>query len=406
MTESTGHAVRRSVENRRIIAILAIHLLGENIGTGGDRMLVEFGKRWRRSGRKVVVIAPATAPASLQSQTGAAVRFVGATLFDRWTSSFAIPFIYFLRAIRSIPIVASAGADVIYSGGDFICNVLPGVWAKLRSPHRPRLAVSIHHVNANPFARHWNSMLASAVSYALQRTSFGLIRRYADIVFVLSDAMRSQLVEHGFDPARIVITGAGVDLVRIDRAAAPAAPQFDACFAGRLNPSKGIFDLPAIWRKVVEQLPDARLLVMGGSDEWRGKLRISNRRQQGLERHITVAGFVPDNDYYPSIKGCRVFIAPSYEEGFNIALCEGMACGLPAVAYALPVYGELFGEGPMLAPIGDTGAMAREIVKLLTDQQHYRGRAAAAKDAARRYDWQRVAATALAAIDSDSSLHP
>ncbi len=404
MTDSTRHAVLGSGENRHVIAILAIHLLGENIGTGGDRVLVEFAKRWRRSGREVVVIAPATAPASLQSQTGAATRFVKATPFDRWPGLSAIPFAYFFRTIRGIPIVTGAQADAIYSGGDFICNVLPGVWAKFRSPHRPRLAVSIHHINANPFARHGNSKLASAASYILQRLSFSLIKRHADAVFVLTGAVRSQLLKCGFDPARIVITGAGVDLGRIDQSAAPAAPQFDACFAGRLNPSKGIFDLPAIWRKVVEQLPDARLLVMGGSDEWRGKLK-SQIAQQGLERHITVAGFVPEDDYYASIKGCRVFIAPSYEEGFNIALCEGMACGLPAVVYALPVYRELFGEGPTLVRTGDTEAMAREIIKLLTDQQHYRGRAAAAKQAARRYDWRRVAATALAAIDSDCGLH-
>ena len=402
LTDCSRDAVDGSGEPPQVIAILAIHLLGENMGTGGDRVLVEFGKRWGRSGRKVVVIAPATAPASLQSQTGAAARFVGATPFDRWTSSFAIPFAYFLRAIRGIPIVTGAGADVIYSGGDFICNVVPGVWAKLRSRRRPRLAVSIHHINANPFSRRGNSLLASAVSHGLQRMSFGLIRRYADIVFVLSEATKSQLVEHGFDPVRIVITGAGVDVARIDRSAAPASPRFDACFAGRLNPSKGIFDIPAIWRKVVDQLPDARLLVMGGGDEWRGKLE-SQIAHQGLEQHVTVAGFVPEDDFYPSMKGCRVFIAPSYEEGFNIALCEAMACGLPAVAYALPVYRELFGEGPTLVRAGGAGAMAREVIKLLTDEQYHRGRAAAAREAARRYDWQSVAATALAAIDSNSS---
>ena len=241
-------------------------------------------------------------------------------------------------------------------------------------------------------------------SYILQRLSFSLIKRHADSVFVLTGAVRSQLIEQGFDPARIVITGAGVDIARIDQSAASAAPQFDACFAGRLNPSKGIFDLPAIWRKVADRFPNARLLVMGGSDEWRGELE-SQIAGQGLERHITVAGFVPDHDYYPSMKRCRVFLSPSYEEGFNIALCEAMACGLPAVAYALPVYRELFGEGPTLVRKGDTGAMAREIVKLLTDQRRYDERAAAAREAARRHDWRLVAATALAAIDSESSPH-
>ena len=365
-------------------------------------MLVEMAKRWKRSGRDVVVIAPATAHRSLQSQTGASMRFVGTTLFDRYPGLFAIPFTFFFRAIRGIPIVAREGAGTIYSGGDFICNIVPGVWAKHRSPDSPKLAVSIHHVNANPFARHGNSMIASAVSYLLQRLSFLLIKRHADIVFVLNKAMKEWLSGRGFDSSRIVVTGAGVDIAGIDRAVAPVAPRFDACFAGRLNPTKGIFDLPAIWRAVVDQIPNARLLVMGGGEEWRDKLE-SQIASQGLDRHISVAGFVPESDYFASMKSCRVFIAPSYEEGFGISLCEGMACRLPAVAYTLPVYTELFGDGPTFVPAGDTAAMAREITKLLTDRRCYDRRSAAARRSAVRHDWQRVATIALTAIDSADS---
>ena len=316
LTDIRPQSAHRPGGNDGVIAILAIHLLGENIGTGGDRVLVEMAKRWKRSGRDVVVIAPATAHRSLQSQTEASMRFVGTTLFDRYPGLFAIPFTFFFRAIRGIPIVARVGAGAIYSGGDFICNIVPGVWAKHRSPDSPKLAVSIHHVNANPFARHGNSIIASTVSYLLQRLSFLLIKRHADIVFVLSAAMKAWLSRHGFDPRRIVVTGAGVDITGIDRAVAPAAPRFDACFAGRLNPTKGIFDLPAIWRNVVDQLQNASLLVMGGGEEWRGELE-SQIASQGLDRHITVAGFVPESDYFALMKSCRVFIAPSYEEGFG-----------------------------------------------------------------------------------------
>ena len=97
-----------------------------------------------------------------------------------------------------------------------------------------------------------------------------------------------------------------------------------------------------------------------------------------------------------------VSYAPSYEEGFNIAVCEAMACGMPAVAYCVArLPRAVWGGAYACSPTGDTDAMAREIVKLLTDQKHYGERAAAATQGRATVRLGVVSpATALAAIDS------
>jgi glycosyltransferase involved in cell wall biosynthesis len=60
-------------------------------------------------------------------------------------------------------------------------------------------------------------------------------------------------------------------------------------------------------------------------------------------------------------------------EGFPVAPLEGMACGLPVVATAVPGISEIMGDKAPLpgitAPIGDAAALARAMERLLDDIQ-------------------------------------
>jgi glycosyltransferase involved in cell wall biosynthesis len=55
-------------------------------------------------------------------------------------------------------------------------------------------------------------------------------------------------------------------------------------------------------------------------------------RELDLERHVTLAGLVPDDELVEYYNLCSLFAMPSKREGFGIAYLEAMACGKPAIA--------------------------------------------------------------------------
>jgi glycosyltransferase involved in cell wall biosynthesis len=96
---------------------------------------------------------------------------------------------------------------------------------------------------------------------------------------------------------------------------------------------------------------------------------------------------------------CAVFLVPSRGEGFGLPALEAMACGAAVVStdnggvrdYARP------GENILLAPVGDTAAMADQLELLLTDDELRRRMAAAGRSTAEQISWD-VAIDALEGV--------
>jgi glycosyltransferase involved in cell wall biosynthesis len=88
---------------------------------------------------------------------------------------------------------------------------------------------------------------------------------------------------------------------------------------------------------VLEAMPEIRgrfpgvhyVLVGEGADRQRIESRI---RDLGLERNVTLTGFVPDEELPDYYNLCSLFAMPSKREGFGIVYLEALACGKPAIA--------------------------------------------------------------------------
>jgi glycosyltransferase involved in cell wall biosynthesis len=166
---------------------------------------------------------------------------------------------------------------------------------------------------------------------------------------------------------------------------------FDACFLGRLHPTKGISDLIRVWRQIILEKKDARLAIVGGGPLTTVR-RLENDIEQGhLEHNVVFFGETAHEVALRVLKKCKVLIHPSYEEGFSIAICEALACGLPVIAYDLPIYREIYGDLVLLVPTGDVTALAREALGLILNEERRLSLAREGVKQAQEYDWDHVA---------------
>jgi len=56
-----------------------------------------------------------------------------------------------------------------------------------------------------------------------------------------------------------------------------------------------------------------------------------------------------------------VFVFPSHEEGYGIAVAEAIAAGKPVVACDLPHYREVFADSLITFPVGDVNALTKRL---------------------------------------------
>jgi glycosyltransferase involved in cell wall biosynthesis len=104
-----------------------------------------------------------------------------------------------------------------------------------------------------------------------------------------------------------------------------------ALFLGRIHTKKGCDLLIEAFSEVLAQDPDWRL-VIAGPDQigWQSAL-IELACKKGTEHLITWPGMISGDVKYGALRAAEVFVLPSHQENFGIAVAEALACGTPVL---------------------------------------------------------------------------
>lgn len=158
-------------------------------------------------------------------------------------------------------------------------------------------------------------------------------------------------------------------------------------WVGRVSNEKQPWAAFDILEKVVQKVPDARLFLLGNFDDpkW-NKMAID----KGIENNVVFCGMTRDvNEYYSK---ASVNLSTSKYEGFLMTLLEAQAHSLPTVMFTMP---NLTIGTPDCGVIGvdmmDCSSAANEIVRLLTDHEHWNHTSALARtsyDKLKEYDYE------------------
>lgn len=167
-----------------------------------------------------------------------------------------------------------------------------------------------------------------------------LLLRKADKIFAISQDLKLFLLKRGFKEQRVVVTGNAVEGDIIKEARREERYNIDALFIGRINETKGIYDMLKILDIVKRDYPEFQLAIMGDGDEITKRNFLKRIKETKLENNIQFLGYRTGIDKFNLIKSSRCFwfFSVSASESFGIALLEAVCCGLPAFAYDLPPY--------------------------------------------------------------------
>lgn len=133
---------------------------------------------------------------------------------------------------------------------------------------------------------------------------------------------------------------------------------------GRMVPQKGQVLLVRAFDRVVQQAPDAQLVILGKEGSSTGDV-VREIRAAGLEDRVHILGYTEAvGDYF---RHAAVFAFSSLMEGLGTAVLEAMSHGVPVAAFDIPPVREVTAGGRVadLVPVGDTGALADAIVDAL-----------------------------------------
>lgn len=130
--------------------------------------------------------------------------------------------------------------------------------------------------------------------------------------------------------APVAVIPNGIDLPERLARHDPDRPRRTLLFLSRLHPKKGLDRLIAAWARVAAQHLEWDLAIAGDSEGGHRDELEAQVAALGTER-ITFAGPVYGEAKARLLEGADLFVLPTLNENFGIAVAEALASGIPAV---------------------------------------------------------------------------
>lgn len=281
---------------------------------------------------------------------------------------------------------------------DGLVDVFHGLpfFAPLWARRTPQVGV-VHHVHLGI----WHHLLpapGAALGHVLERFAVPLLYRRRPLVAV-ADSTRLEVIRaYRSRPELVHVAPNGV--AEEFSPGGDRSPDPLVLSVARMMPQKGTPDLIAAFARTHEQIPSARLVLVGeGPDRPPVEAAIA---AHGLGDAVELVGRVSHEDLVGWYRRAWVVASASHREGFGLTLSEGAACGTPGVARRIPGHTDAVVDGTTGFLTDDPAEMADRLVLLLQDPARRARMGAAARAHATGRTWPRAAQVVLEALCRDA----
>ena len=389
-----------------------IFIANNNIGdfglSGGDRIFIELTRGWKDR-IKVYLIGCEEAITVCKREGLSDIVFLKTCKKLGLHNVFTLPVIFrnFFKKLISgcVFIIKNRGfirtCTHVYSVSDFYPDAIPAFMAKCLNPKVIWIA-GFYLFAPAPWARDnpykGKDSIRGILYWLSQKPIYWIVNKYAKIVFVTSEPDRVRFITKKRDLPKILAIRGGVNISAANKYLGGQSvipiPQrhYDACFQGRFHVQKGVVGLIDIWKMVVKALPHAKLAMIGN-----GPLEnevIQRLKQYGLEKNVFLFGFLDGENKFNIFKQSKIVVHPATFDSGGMSAAEAMAWRLPGVSFDLDSLKTYYPQGMVKVPLFDYGKFSDEIIRLLTDSNHYTRTADAARGLiVNQWDWDKQADT-------------
>lgn len=227
---------------------------------------------------------------------------------------------------------------------------------------------------------------------ALMQEGLRAIQQRAAAIFVPTQHVANQCVDHGFNPDVLHVVHHGVDqpsgqAVSLERF---NLPREFVLFVGTQEPRKNLDRLITAMEELNARAVDIPLVIVG-PDGWGDE----PRRASNVE--VIHLGRLSTPEVQAMYSHASVFAFPSLDEGFGLPVLEAMAGGVPVVTSQDSAMSEVAAGAAELCDPDDIASISAALEHVLTSSTHAAALRKAGHKRAAELTWDRAANLTISA---------
>jgi glycosyltransferase involved in cell wall biosynthesis len=140
-------------------------------------------------------------------------------------------------------------------------------------------------------------------------------------------------------------------------------------FVSSIEPRKNLINLIKAFEILSPKIPQLKLVIAGKKLNYYDKIN-NYIKGKNIKKKIKFLGYVKNQDLVYLYNGSKIFVLPSFYEGFGLPILEAFACGVPVITSNTSSMREIAeGYAEIIEP-DSIEQIAQSIVKVIEDKQY------------------------------------
>lgn len=221
-----------------------------------------------------------------------------------------------------------------------------------------------------------------------------------------SEFVRQDIIDtFGVNPEKIFTTLLGVDKCFYPRSEEQVAPFLERyklkhksyfLVVSTLEPRKNFKLVIDAYLMLDERIKERYPLVIVGMNGWEMSQFEKDLEKLKHQGYLRMPGYVPDEELPMLYSAAKLFIYPSFYEGFGLPPLEAMACGTPVITSNVSSLPEVVGDAGFMVSPDDAVDLSEKVLELIEDEEVAECQSRRSVVRAKSFTWKRCAEQTMA----------